>query len=217
VQKRGVGLVDGDIQHAIRFIQAGVMRLSTIIDALLRLSRAGRVEYQQQRLDIHAIVSRIVESLSGTAFDCGAEIAIGDLPPSWGDATAVEQVFANLVQNALHYLDPAKPGRIEIGWTDATDGSANGFTTYYVKDNGLGIPEAYLPKVFQVFKRFHGDVAKGEGIGLAIVRRVVERHGGKIWVDSQPGVGSRFSFTLPSAAPIKPIAQPREFPTLQRS
>jgi signal transduction histidine kinase len=217
VQKRGVELVEGDIQHAIRFIQSGVTRLSTIIDALLRLSRAGRVEYQIQQLDVYAIVSRIAESLSGTAFDCGAEITIGDLPPAWGDPSAVEQVLANLVQNALHYLDPARPGRIEIGWNDAVEGSARGFTTYYVQDNGLGIPAAYLPKVFQVFKRFQGDAAKGEGIGLAIVRRVVERHGGKVWVDSEPGVGSRFSFTLPTAASGSTGAEPIPYPALQRS
>jgi signal transduction histidine kinase len=217
VQKRGVELVDGDIQHAIRFIQSGVTRLSTIIDALLRLSRAGRVEYQHQRLDVNGIVSRIVESLSGTVFDRGAEITIRDLPQACGDASAVEQVFANLIQNALNYLDPARPGQIEIGSSNPVEESPGGFAVYYVQDNGLGIPEAYLPKVFQVFKRFHGDVAKGEGIGLAIVRRVVERHGGKAWVESQTGVGSRFLFTLPSSAPHNSGTEQRQPHSPQRS
>jgi signal transduction histidine kinase len=177
--------------------------LSGIIDALLRLSRAGRVEYRWQRVEVNAVVARVVESLNGTITQRGATVRMRNLPPVWGDPTAVEQIFANLIGNALNYLDSKRPGVIEVGGENRTGGSATGadsaFHTYYVKDNGLGIPESYRPKIFQAFQRLHPQVAKGEGIGLVMVRRMVERHGGKIWLESAQGAGSTFFVTLPSS------------------
>ncbi|HJT76050.1 MAG TPA: CHASE3 domain-containing protein [Gemmataceae bacterium] len=196
VQKRGLELVDRDMAESIRFIQTAVSRLSNIIDALLRLSRAGRVEYQEQPVDVAALVCRIVASMQGTAGERGATARAHDLPPAWGDPTALEQVFANLIGNALNYLDPRRPGLIEVG--SAGTGSGDGLQTYYVKDNGLGIPEPYQHKVFQAFQRVHPEVARGEGMGLAIVRRVVERHRGRVWLESRPGEGSTFFVALPA-------------------
>jgi signal transduction histidine kinase len=112
----------------------------------------------------------------------------------------VEQVFANLIGNALNYLDPGRPGLIEVGSQSTTPAEGpNGFQTYFVKDNGLGIPETYQPKIFQAFQRVHPEAARGEGMGLAIVRRIVERHGGKVWLHSRPGEGSTFYVTLPAS------------------
>ncbi|MEX0611641.1 MAG: ATP-binding protein [Pirellulales bacterium] len=215
--------LEEDMQRSVRFIQTAVMRLSGIIDALLRLSRAGRVEYQQCRIDVRAAVDRVVESMAGTIFDRGASVRVYDLPPTVGDPTAIEQVFANLVGNALNYLDPKRPGLIEVGSTDAAGGTdANNelsprLRTYFVRDNGLGIAEAYHSKVFQALKRLHPEVAKGEGIGLAIVRRIVHRHGGKAWFESKAGQGSTFFIELPvveneacSTAPAKAVEAPRE-------
>jgi len=203
VQRRGLGLVDGEMAESIRFIQAAVQRLSDIIDALLRLSRAGRVEFRCQQVPVNGVVARVVESMRSTIAERGAAVTVADLPPAWGDPTAVEQVFANLVGNALNYLDPDRPGVIEIGSdnaaaTAAPDGQ-NALQTYYVRDNGLGIPEPYRPKVFQAFQRLHPGRAKGEGIGLAMVRRTVERHGGRIWFESTEGSGSTFFVALPVA------------------
>ena len=115
---------------------------------------------------------------------------------------AIEQIFSNLVGNALNYLDPARSGRIEIGAlepepVDETEPRALRTRTYYVRDNGLGIPAAYMSKVFRAFQRLHGDVANGDGVGLAVVRRMVERHGGRIWVESAEGAGSTFFVVLP--------------------
>ena len=112
------------------------------------------------------------------------------MPTAWGDPTAVEQIFANLLGNAVTYLDPARPGRIEVGTQSTTGGDGESdLRVYYVKDNGLGIPEAYHDRVFTAFNRLHPDAAQGEGIGLALVRRMVERHGGTIWlrVDARRG------------------------------
>jgi PAS domain S-box-containing protein len=240
LRERGLALLDGDMGESIRFIQTGVLRLSNIIDSLLRLSRAGRVEYQWDEVNVQDVVQRIVDSMQATILAKGTEITVRELPAAWGDATAVEQLFANLIGNALNYLDPQRPGRIEIGCVDAegaglsrsaddasltlrvgmqptptrsvseeaggarrarNDESAPGgepVPTYYVKDNGLGIAEGHRNKVFQAFQRLHPGAAPGEGIGLAIVRRIVERHRGKIWLESTVGQGSTFFVTLPS-------------------
>ena len=116
-------LMDRDIEESIRFIQAAVGRLARIIDALLRLSRAGRVEYQWQEVDLAATVGKIVDALHDTIAAKGAQVAVGELPPAWGDPTALEQVFANLIGNAVQYLDPDRPGRIEVDGAEP-DGTA---------------------------------------------------------------------------------------------
>jgi PAS domain S-box-containing protein len=202
VRDRATDLVTAGMGESITFIRAAVARLSRIIDALLRLSRAGRVEYHPKTLGMNALVRRVVDALHNTTTEKGATIVVGDLPAAWADPTAVDQVFANLVGNALNYLDPARPGRIEVGGREGADGpdgspdpAAN---TYWVADNGLGIPAPHLPKLFQPFQRLHADRAPGEGIGLAIVRRILGRVGGTIRAESVPGAGSTFFVTLPA-------------------
>lgn len=197
VRVRAERMIDHDIAESLGYIEAAVSRLGRIIDALLRLSRAGRVEYHFQIVDTNQLIRRIVDSLHGSIVKIGAEVAVfGLLPPAWGDPVALEQVFANLIGNALKYLDPARPGRIEIGCQSSEDNHR----TFYVRDNGLGIPTGYLPQLFQAFRRLHPDVAGGEGMGLAIVRRVVQRHGGRIWAESEPGRGTTFFVTFPDSA-----------------
>jgi signal transduction histidine kinase len=229
LRERGLALLDGDMGESIRFIQTGVLRLSNIIDSLLRLSRAGRVEYQWDEVNVQEVVQRIVDSMQSSILAKGAEVTVRELPDAWADPTAIEQLFANLIGNALNYLDPQRPGRIEVGCVGMLSRSADSSIsvrgikralneqstlkgesmppaatggepapTYFVKDNGLGIAEGHRNKVFQAFQRLHPGVAPGEGIGLAIVRRIVERHRGKIWLESTVGQGSTFFVTLPS-------------------
>ena len=201
VRRRGLQLMDRDIEESIRFIQAAVGRLARIIDALLRLSRAGRVEYQWREVDLAATVGKIVDALHDSIAAKKAQVAVGELPPAWGDPTAIEQVFANLIANAVQYLDPDRPGRIEVdGAAPDGVGLPPGLWVYRVRDNGLGIPESYHQRMFTAFSRFHAGAAQGEGIGLALVRRMVERHGGRIWLESAPGVGTTFFVALPAAA-----------------
>src|SRR5439155_21657144 len=117
-----------------------------------------------------ATVAWVVEALQGTIADRGARVVVHPLGTSWGDPTALEQVFANLIGNALNYLDPHRPGTVEVG-TDAHAGTEDGRRAgdqpvYYVRDNGRGIPAAYQTKVFQAFQRLHAEAAPGEGMGL---------------------------------------------------
>jgi signal transduction histidine kinase len=205
VREQGLKLMSENIEDSIRYIQTAVGRLARIIDALLRLSRAGRVEYHWQTLDLQTMIRKIVDALHDTIAAKKVEVVVGELPPSRGDPTAVEQIFANLIGNAVNYLDGARSGTIEVGCTDSElAGTTAGFHVYFIKDNGLGIPEAYQQRVFTAFSRLHADVAQGEGIGLALVRRMVERHGGKIWLHSAAGAGSTFFVALPAPAPDRP-------------
>jgi signal transduction histidine kinase len=196
-------VLEGNIAEATYFIQTAVSRLSRIIDALLRLSRAGRVEYRPQVIDVGLTVGRVVEALRGTISERGAVVRAEPLPPCWADPTAVEQIFANLIGNAVNYLDPNRPGQVEVGSAEAGPGVNPGMRVFFVRDNGMGIPEDYQKNAFTAFQRLHGDVAPGEGIGLALVRRAVERHGGKVWLESTADEGSTFYVSLPAAPPAE--------------
>ena len=202
IRSRGLALLDGEMGEAIQFIQSAVMRLSNIIDALLRLSRAGRVVYEWQLVELGPIVQRIVEAQAAVAAEKGAAIEVGPLSPVWGDPTALEQVFANLIGNALNYLDPQRPGWITIGMLETGNGAAGhdlaGMRTIFVKDNGLGIPDDLHNRVFHAFQRLHPESSPGEGIGLTLVGRIVERHGGKIWFESGTGAGTTFFVSIPA-------------------
>ncbi|WP_233863360.1 sensor histidine kinase [Paraburkholderia adhaesiva] len=202
--RRMVELLDGDVKESLQFLRQAVARAAAIIDALLRISRAGRLEYHWQRVNMGRIVERALTA--ARALPDGARIDVGELPPAWGDPAALEQIFGNLIDNAMRHLDPARPGRVAIGALDAAEGAESSVApgldastrTYYVRDNGTGIPAAYLPKLFSAFQRLHGSESGGEGIGLALARRIAERHGGRIWVESAEGVGSTFFVALPT-------------------
>lgn len=193
-------LIDEDIGEALRYLQSAVLRAAHIIDSLLRLSRVGRVEYRRQEVDVASVVRHVLDAMQASIRGCHAEIVVDELPPVWGDPTALEQIFANLIGNAINYLDPDRPGRIEIGALPAPPGGVRSLRIFYVKDNGLGIPAGAMPRLFNAFQRLHGNIAAGEGIGLALVRRMVERHGGRVWAESTEGEGTTFYLSLPEAA-----------------
>lgn len=191
-------VIDEDIGEALHYLQTAVSRASRIIDAVLRLSRVGRIEYRRRRVEVRDIVQRVIDAMQNSIRARHAHVSVGELPAVWGDPTALEQVFANLLSNAVNYLDPAREGRIEIGTLPAPAGAWT-LRIFYVRDNGLGIPAVALPRLFHAFQRLHGDAAAGEGIGLALVRRMVERHGGRVWAESKEGQGTTFYLSLPQA------------------
>jgi len=181
-----------DIPESLRYITASTTKFHRLINALLELSRHGRQEYHCEEVDLGAVVQSTLDSMRSSSGANGAVFAVGSIPRVYGDATALGQVFANLIGNSVKYLQPGRPGHIEIG------GEMEGREAHcWVRDNGAGLPASAKPRLFQVFQRFHPGLANGEGMGLAIVRRVVERHGGRIWAEGEEGVGTTFHFTLP--------------------
>ncbi len=191
-------VIEEDIGEALRYLQSAVLRAAHIIDSLLRLSRVGRVEYRRQEVDVGMLVQHVLDAMQASIRARNVEIVVDGLPPVWGDPTALEQIFANLIGNAVNYLDPERPGRVEVGVLPAPPG-VQSLRIFYVRDNGLGIPAVAMPRLFNAFQRLHGNVAAGEGIGLALVRRMVERHGGRVWAESKEGEGTTFYLTLPEA------------------
>ncbi len=195
-REAGAQLLDNDMSEAVHFIRTAVRRLGRIIEGLLQLSRAGRVQYRSEPVGLDRVVERLVDGMQATIAASGAHVVVHPLAPVRGDATALDQVFGNLLDNALKYRAPGRDSLIEIGQLASSEG---GESLIYVRDNGLGVPETYRDKIFNPLQRIHADAATGEGLGLAIVRRLVERQGGRIWVESMEGQGSTFFLALRAA------------------
>ncbi len=185
-------ILDEEIGDALHYISASTTKFERLINALLSLSRQGRQVYQMARLNVWELVTNSLATFQQAISEAGAEVEIMALPAVTADATALGQVFSNLIGNALKYRSPKRKLQIEIGGQVEGD-----LVHYWVRDNGLGIPEFGKTKLFQVFQRFHRERADGEGMGLAIVHRIVDRHGGKIWAESREDAGTTFHFSLP--------------------
>ena len=189
-------ILEVEIADALHYISASTIKFERLINALLKLSRQGRQIYQPARVNVWELATNSVATFRQALDEAGAEVEIASLPSVTADATALGQVFSNLIGNAIKYRSPQRALRIEIGGQ-----TEEGIVHYWVRDNGLGIPEYGKEKLFQVFQRFHSQTAEGEGMGLAIAHRIVERHGGKIWAESREGEGTAFHFSLP-ASPV---------------
>lgn len=178
-------------------------QLEGLINSLLTFSRVGRVELAIRETDLNEVVAEVLDSLAIASSEKGVEVRVPERLPSLRcDQVRIAEVFRNLIVNAMKYNDKAAKW-IEIGACAdeelQSDGKASpGEVVLYVRDNGIGIPEKHRETVFQVFKRLHprDRYGGGTGTGLTIAKKIVERHGGRIWVDSKPGEGSTFYFTL---------------------
>jgi PAS domain S-box-containing protein len=191
-------ILDEEISGALHFISASSAKFERLIDALLGLSRQGRQVYRLVNVDVQDLVAGTVATLKKLIAEAGASVRVGSLPPASADLTALGQVFSNLIANSIKYRFPERPLEVEVG--GETEGAS---VRYWVRDNGLGIPESGKSRLFQVFQRLHPAHASGEGMGLAIAHCIVERHGGKIWAESQEGKGTTFFFTLPEQSGLK--------------
>jgi PAS domain S-box-containing protein len=192
-------IVREDIGGALRYISASTTKFQRLIDTLLLLSRTGRQEVRIEDADVRTIVDSTILSLRQMIQSSGADVIVEPLPRIEGDITAIGQIFSNLISNALKYLRPGRPGRIVVGGE-----ILNGAAHYWVRDNGAGISASGKRRLFQAFQRFHPDLASGDGMGLAIVKRIVERHGGRVWAESEEGVGTTFHLELPTACNARP-------------
>lgn len=185
--------LDEAIPQALRFINAGVSKMEMLLAGLLRYSRLGRVTLTIVPIDMNALLAAAVAATKFQLNEAKAEVRLETLPQCLGDQAQVSQVFANLIDNAVKYRDPARPLRIAV-----TGRMERGRSIYSVSDNGIGIPEAHQPKIFEIFHRLDPETTQGEGLGLTIAQRVLERQRGKIWVESREGVGSTFHISLPA-------------------
>jgi PAS domain S-box-containing protein len=186
---------DGLSEEAVGYIHRvrdNARNMSNLIDDLLELSRTGRRVLEMVDVDIARVVQDCIEDLAPAMKGRSVRITTGELPPCRADPVLVRQVFVNLISNALKYSKPREHAEILIG-----SSQEEGRTVYHVKDNGIGFDMAYKDKIFGVFERLHrADEYEGTGVGLAIVKQIIERHGGKIWVDASPGNGAAFYFTF---------------------
>jgi PAS domain S-box-containing protein len=184
---------DAEGKRLLNIIRGNTQKMGELIDALLTLSRLGRKEIEVLDMDMTGIVKELFDELGFNTDKRGVEFNIGSLPPACGDKGMIRQVFANLLLNAVKFTKTRDTARIEVGGYN--EDSKN---IYYVRDNGVGFDMRYKDKLFGVFQRLHnGEEFEGTGIGLAIVQRIVNRHGGQIWAEGKVNEGATFYFALP--------------------
>jgi light-regulated signal transduction histidine kinase (bacteriophytochrome) len=179
-------------------IRAAASHAGSLIDGLLALARLRREEPATHQVDLSATAQQVVGDLQRAEPDRQVETAIAPRLTAQGDPQLLGVVVQNLVGNAWKFTRDAAAPRIEFGAMDRSDGPT-GRTTYFVRDNGVGFDPAFAPQLFGMFTRLHPTTFPGTGIGLATVRRIVERHGGSVWAEGRAGAGATFYFTLPNA------------------
>jgi signal transduction histidine kinase len=195
LHKRYSGRLDADADRFIGFAVDGASRMRALISGLLDYARAGTTNRTVAPVNTRELVATVLQDHAEALREAGAEVSCRDLPVVAGDRLQLQQVFANLLTNALKFR--RGPPRIEV----VAEPTAGGWR-FTVRDDGIGIDEQHISRLFAAFVRLHGPAEyAGAGIGLAVCKRIIDRHGGRIWVESRRGVGSSFHFVLPEAAP----------------
>jgi two-component system cell cycle sensor histidine kinase/response regulator CckA len=185
--------LDAEGQRLLDIIRANTRDMGQLIDDLLAFSRLGRREMQVADLDMETLVQNVVRELQDTFGDRTVQWDLKPLPASRADRALIRQVWVNLLGNALKFRRPRESAVIEVGCRNAADEEV-----YYVKDNGVGFDMKYASKLFGVFQRLHRfEEFEGTGVGLALVQRIVQRHGGRVWAEGQVNGGATFYFSLP--------------------
>jgi signal transduction histidine kinase len=199
LQRRYSGRLDEDADAFIKFIVDGVRRMNALIQDLLEYSRAGGGKDEQYSdVKVEGVLRSVVTNLKVTIAEAGATVTWDDVPDAVPyDSIRLAQIFQNLIGNGIKYRARDRRPVINI-----TSERREDEIVFRVRDNGIGIEPEYVDQIFGIFQRLHGKEYEGTGIGLAMVKKIVERHGGRIWVESTPGVGSTFCFTVLEAAPV---------------
>jgi PAS domain S-box-containing protein len=181
-----------DVVKYLSKVRENTGRMAGLLDAILELSRIGRQEIRKEEVQVNPIVDAVIEDLRPDMEGRMVELEIGLLPDTLADPVMIRQVYFNLLNNALKFTREKSPARIDIGSMDKEKK-----TVYFVRDNGVGFDMQYADKLFKIFSRLHDQSSyEGTGVGLAIVHRIIERHGGTIWAESAVNQGTTFYFTL---------------------
>lgn len=192
LSRRYTGKLDEQADEYLDLIVSGTGRMKELIGALLNYSRAvNREERPHGPVDLREALDWALQNLRTQIQETGGEVQVDKLPEVWGDELQLSQLFQNLISNAIKYRKPGEPPAISVS-AQRRDPD----WVISVKDNGIGVDAEFAERIFGVFKRLHGQDVPGTGIGLAICKRIVHNHGGRIWVDSEKGEGSDFQFTL---------------------
>jgi two-component system, cell cycle sensor histidine kinase and response regulator CckA len=197
--------LDASGQLFLDRVRTSAQQMSRMVEDYLRFLKTNR----EQPVHLAAVDLKLLAQAEFADLTCmpgqkPAQLLCATLPQAWGDEAMLRQVLGNLLGNALKYSSQCEQPVVEVGAT-ADDEAGEDFHTYFVRDNGAGLDLARAAKLFEPFQRFHSTAEfPGTGVGLAIVKRIVERHGGRIWAESQPGAGATFFFTLPAKAPSEP-------------
>jgi two-component system sensor kinase len=193
------GRLEGDGLHALEVIRKEASRMAQLINDLLAFSRVGRGEMQSATIDMTSLARAAYDECAARVPERNLRLKLDPLLPACGDPSLVRQVLTNLLSNAIKFTRPRAPGQIELGCQ--ADGSE---VAYWVKDNGVGFDPKYSGKLFGIFQRLHGEQEfEGTGVGLALVQRIVHRHGGRVWGESKLNEGATFFFTLPKPEIVK--------------
>src|SRR5208337_3147107 len=184
--------LDAEGLRVLQVVSDNTKRMHQLIDDLLALSRVGRLQIKKSVIDLTAVVRQIFGQLQTQTPERDLRLTVVDLPPAWGDQSLLHQVMMNLLVNAVKFSQSRETAVIEVG--GRTEGQED---IYYVKDNGVGFDERYADKLFGVFQRLHGsEEFEGTGVGLSIVKRIIQRHGGRVWAEGKVGEGAAFYFSL---------------------
>ncbi len=193
LQRKTEGTLAPDNQSLVDTIVESGRRMQDLVQALLRFAQVGQGELKKEAISLQQIIEAATQSLQIQISEQGAVLETGELPIVFGDPIQLLQLFQNLISNALKYRRPQASPRIEITATEQGQE-----ILIRVEDNGQGIEPEYQRMIFEPLKRLHGSEIPGTGLGLSTCQRIVARHGGSIWVESEPGAGSTFLFTLPN-------------------
>jgi light-regulated signal transduction histidine kinase (bacteriophytochrome) len=192
-------------------VRNGATQMGRLIDDLLRFSRLSRHKLELQTVNLLTLVQEVWCELENDRQGRVADFVLDCLPSCQGDPALLKQVFLNLLGNALKYSRSRNVTKIEVGYLPRAVGIGNSIETniYFVRDNGVGFDMQFYDKLFGVFQRLHRqDEYEGTGVGLAIVQRIIARHGGKIWAESEPDMGATFYLTVGSTpVPITSIME----------
>lgn len=192
IREEVASILGSDILESTKFVTSSIAKMDSLLSALLKLSRTEQAELIIKKLDINDVLGNVIQSLEFQIKEAKALVQVSSLPSCMGDEAQIDQVFSNLLSNALKYREPKRPCNIRVSGYIKYE-----MAIYCIEDNGIGISAEYHKEIFEFFRRVALIKQTGDGLGLAIVRKIVEEHQGKVWVESESDKGSKFFISLP--------------------